>query len=52
MIIENEHGKNEEYAIYDMMGHPVQPRRGGDHAHAFFMHTMLFKILMFMMSFK
>jgi hypothetical protein len=33
MIIENEHGKNEEYGIYDLMGHPVQLRRGacGEH---------------------
>ena len=30
MIMENERGQNAIYGTYELMGHPVRPRRGGD----------------------
>ena len=35
MIIENERGQNVVYGTYELMGHPVRPRSGGDRAARF-----------------
>jgi hypothetical protein len=35
MITKDARGKNEVYGIYDLMGHQVRSRRGGDRVKSF-----------------